>query len=452
MSDIIKIRKGLNIRLQGKAEKVFIKADLSEKYAVKPIDFHGLYPKLTVKIGDRVKAGSILFFDKYNPDILFASPVSGTVTEINRGERRKILEIVIEPGKEKEIEYMRFLIGDPSTMSREQVITSMLESGVWPYIRQRPYSTIANPHDTPKSIFISAINTAPLAPDGDYLVKDKNREFQTGINALSKLTSGKIHVNVDGRYPVSRVYSGTKGVQVNKFKGPHPAGNVGVQIHHLDPINKGEIVWYLNPQDVIILGRLFLEGIYDPSKIIALTGSEVLKPRYYKVINGASITNIIEKNVTNVEKRFISGHVLSGKQIPENGYIGFYDNQLTVIPEGRYHEFLGWALPGFSKFSISRTFTSWLRPLNTFKLDTNIHGGERAFVITGLYERVLPMDIYPMQLLKAIMIEDIDLMEKLGIYEIDPEDFALCEFVCPSKIEIQSLIRKGLDMMMKEMS
>jgi len=450
MPDSIKIRKGLNINLQGKAEKIFIKAKRAELFAVKPTDFHNLLPKLEVAVNDKVKAGTALFYDKYHPDIKFTSPVSGTVQAINRGERRRILDVVISP--DEEFEYQEFVQADPSTLTREEIIHYLQSSGLWPAIRQRPYNLMANPSDTPKSIFISAFDTSPLAPDYDFLLKDLNSEFQTGINALLKLSGGKVHLNLDSTYPASTVFANAKGVQINKFNGPHPAGNVGTQIHFVDPINKGEIVWVISPQDIVTIGRLFIQGRYDASRIIALTGSEVKNPRYYKSIAGSCIRSLTDGNVREGNQRYISGNVLTGTRVSQNGFLGYYDSQITVIPEGNHHEFFGWFSPGLSKFSISRSFLSKLVPRNEFRIDTNIHGGKRALMITGSFEKVFPMDIYPMQLLKAISIEDIDLMEKLGIYEVVEEDFALCEFIDTSKTDIQTLVRKGLDLMYKEMN
>lgn len=451
MSRVIKIKRGLDIKLLGKAEKIFIKAPPAGLYGVKPPDFYGITPKLDVTVDQDVKAGTALFHDKNRPEMIFTSPISGTVKSINRGERRRILEVVVERTGE-EILYESFVTGNPLEMKKEEITENILKSGLWPAIRQRPYDIIANPQDNPKAVFISAFDTAPLGPDYDFIVKESGESFQTGINALSKLTEGKIHLNLDAAYPASQVFTNAKNVQINLFTGPHPAGNVGIQIHHIDPLNKGEVVWFLSPQDVITIGRLFLNGRYDASKIVALTGSEVLRPRYYKLINGASVSSILHDNVTEECVRYISGNVLTGTKILSDGFLGYYDSQITVIPEGYHYEFLGWAMPGFNKYSTTRTFWSWLTPKREYRLDTNLNGGKRAFVMTGQYEKVLPMNIYPMQLLKAISIEDIDLMENLGIYEVSPEDFALCEFVCTSKTEIQKIIRNGLDLMIKEMS
>lgn len=451
MPKTIKIKKGLNIPLLGSAERILQSAPVAEVYAIKPPDFYGLTPKLLVKEGDQVKAGSPLFFDKYNERIVFTSPVSGTFTELIRGEKRRILEVNIKPdGKDQ---YIDFGKADPADLSRKEIIDSMLNSGVWPMIRQRPYSIIASPNQTPKSIFISAFNSAPLAPDNDFVVNGEELFFQTGLRAISKLTDGPVHLSIDARNTLSKAFLEARGVQLHTFEGPHPAGNVGVQIHHIDPINKGDIIWYVDVASIIIIGRLFEKGIYDATKVVALTGSEVLNPRYYRVKSGASIKSVVAngiKNQESIRKRFISGDVLTGTSVGQNGFLGFYDNQITVIPEGYDPEFLGWLIPNPSRFSISRSMPSFLMPWKKYRHDTSIRSGERPFVITGLYEKVLPMDVMPMQLLKAIMINDIDKMEQLGIYEVAPEDFALCEYVCPSKIEIQAVIRQGLDSIKQE--
>lgn len=449
MPTITKIRKGFDIRLTGEAEKT-IKELETNRYALKPTDFIGVFPKLLIKEGDEVKAGSPVFFDKYRDNIVFTSPVSGKISEIRRGAKRVLLEIIINT--DPDIFYIDFEKANPNDLTRELIIEKMLKSGVWPLIRQRPYSVIADPADNPKAIFISAFDTSPLAPDYDLIIHGQGDVFQTGLDAIAKLTSGKVHLNLKADNPSSRVFSKSKNVQINEFTGPHPTGNISVQIQHLDPINKGDIVWYLYPQDVLTIGRLFIEGKFDASRMVALTGSEILKPRYYKTHIGASIQGMIKDNVTDIKKRFISGNVLTGSKIESTGFVGFYDSQVTVIPEGDHYEFLGWGLPNCNKFSFYRSFCSWMTPNKKFRIDTNINGGIRAFVMTGQFEKVFPMNIYPMQLIKAVLIEDIDLMENLGIYEVDEEDFALCEFISTSKIEIQSIIRKGLDLMRKEMS
>jgi Na+-transporting NADH:ubiquinone oxidoreductase subunit A len=451
MSKIIKIKKGLDIPLLGEAEKILNSAPRSSVYSVCPPDFYGLVPKVLVKEGDRVKAGTPLFFDKYSEKVQFTSPVSGTVADIVRGEKRRIMEVTVKADETDD--YESFGTADPQSLSREKVIKKIIDSGLWPVIRQRPYSVIANPDDKPKSIFVSAFNSSPLSPDTDFLVNGQESTFQTGLNVLAKLTDGKVHLGVHADETKSSAFLEAKGVEIHRFKGPHPAGNVGIQIHHIDPINKGDIIWYAGVQDIIVLGRLFEKGIYDASKIIALAGSEVLNPRYYRVISGARISDILGNNVAQEEginNRIISGDVLTGKKVKSFGYLGFYDDMVTVIPEGDKPELLGWIMPNFDKFSVSRSFPAFLTPWRKYRSNTNVRSGERPFVITGLYEKVLPMDIMPMQLVKSIMINDIDMMEKLGIYEVSPEDFALCEYVCPSKIEIQAYIREGLDVIQKE--
>lgn len=451
MSEYIKIKRGLNLKLIGEATKSVLDLPIADVFAIKPKDFVGLTPKLLVKERDTVLAGSPLLYDKNNETIRFCSPVSGEIVEIVRGEKRVILAIKILA--DREIKHLPFDKSKPSQNSREDIITKLLESGVWPFIRQRPYGIIANPSDTPKSIFISAFDTNPLAPDYDFIIKGQEIHFQTGIDALKKLTTGKLHLNIAADNAPSSPFLQVKNVQINKIAGPHPAGNVGTQIHHIDPINKGDIVWYINPQDVIIIGKLFNEGKFDATRIFALTGSQIETPKYYKTIVGTSIKNSInEACLKKGENRIISGSILSGSQIPSDGFLGFYDSQITIIPEGNEYEFMGWLAPGLHKFSISRTFFSWLTPNKKHNLNTNTHGEERPFVMTGQYEKVFPMDIYPVQLLKSILIEDIDMMEKLGIYEVVEEDFALCELVCTSKIKSQEIIRHGLDIIRKEFS
>lgn len=450
MSISIKLKKGFDIRLEGIAEKKLAGVVNPVKYGVRPTDFPGLIPKLEVKPDTEVLAGTPLFHDKLRPEIKFTSPVSGSVVSVERGDRRKLLEVIVEKNGTG---YVDFGKADPEKLSAEQIKEHLLSSGLWPAIRQRPYHVVANPNDQPKSIFISGFDTAPLAPDYNYILENSSvADFRTGISALTKLTDGRINLILKGNGNDNKIFDGIEGVEKSYFSGPHPAGNVGVHIHHLDPLNKGEIIWFVNFQDVISIGRLFVEGVYKPERIVALTGSEVVNPQYYKMLSGSAVTSVVSGNIKPGNQRYVSGNVLTGTKINQDGFLGYYDSQITVIPEGNYYEFFGWASPGINKFSFSRTFLSSLLPGRNYKLDTNMHGGERAFVVTGQYEKVVPMDIFPMQLLKAIIAEDIDNMENLGIYEVAEEDFALCEFICPSKIEIQSEIRKGLDLMRKEMS
>lgn len=451
MSKTVKLRKGLDIRLIGEANKVRSELVLPKTISIKPADFHGMIPKMVVKEGDQVKAGTCVFYDKYNESVKCVSPVSGTVQAVVRGEKRRIMEIIITA--DAEIQYESAAPVDVSTLSSEEVKSRMLASGLWMYIKQRPIDVVADPNNAPKAIFVSAFDSAPLAPDFDYVLHGKNKEFQEGLNALSKLTSGSVHLTLNGKSPADASFTEASGVQKNKIYGKHPAGNVGTQIHHIDPINKGEFVWTVNAQDVAIIGRYFLTGKYDARRTIALTGSEVRDPHYYEVISGGNISHVLDGQVTSDNVRVISGNVLTGDKISADGYLGFYHNQITVIPEGNQLKFAltkGWMGPGFDKFSNSRLFPTFLLPGKKFRLDTNTNGEERAFVVTGEMDRVFPFDILPMQLVKAAITDDIDGMEALGIYEVAPEDFALCEYVCTSKIDIQDKIRQGLDLIQKE--
>lgn len=449
MSKVIKLKKGLDIKLNGEAEKVVSPSEKCDLYAVKPTDFRALTPKLAVKVGDVVKAGDVLFTDKANPLIQFTAPVSGTIETVNRGERRKLLEVVIKA--DAEISYKDFGKADADKQSKQEIITLMLASGVWPMIQQRPFGIIANPEVTPKAIFASAFDSSPLAPDYEPILKNEGNNLQAGIDCLKKLCGKNIRLGVKEGASADSVFTRLKNVDITSFAGPHPAGNVGVQINHTDPINKGEHVWTVNIQDIAIIGRLFTEGRFDARKTIALCGSQVEKPAYYTTILGARISSLVNGKLKNkVHERIISGNVLTGDKVDNNGYLGFYANQVTVIPEGDHYQFLGWAVPGFNKFSASKLFPSFLFPNKHYSLDTNYNGERRAFVISGQYEKVMPMDILPVYLLKAVLAGDIDKMEQLGIYEVLPEDLALCEFVCTSKTPVQRILNSGIELMMKE--
>lgn len=447
MSETIKLRKGLNIKLKGSAKPELETLPVPATVALKPTDFPGLTPKLKVKTDALVKAGEALFYDKYHPEIIFTTPVGGKVVSINRGERRKILEVVIETDtKAGSVEFTK---ADPTSLSGEVIKEELLKSGLWPFIKRRPYGIIASPVEKPLSIFISTFDTSPLAPDYSFVLKGQMNTFQTGVNALAKLTSGKVYLGVNNGSPFSAI----KNVVVNQFEGPHPAGNVGIQIHHISPVNKGDVVWTVNVQDVIFIGRLFETGKIDFSKIVALTGSEVENPKYYKTILGTPVAAIIEGKLkkSDYKQRIISGNVLTGTKIKMQSYLGFYDSQVSVIPEGDQYEFMGWADPGFNKFTASKAYISKLFPKKEYELNANLHGGERAFVLSGQYEKLLPMDILPVHLLKAILVNDIDKMEQLGIYEVIEEDFALCEYACTSKVKVQEILRSGINTMIKEL-
>jgi len=448
MSKSVKVKKGIDIKLEGAAEKKVSDASSSDIYALKPDDFIGMIPKLTVREGDEVEAGAPLFYDKQRENILFVSPVSGEVVEVQRGDKRKILAVKVLA--DKEIKYKTFKSWDSSSNDRSTLTSLMTEMGLWPFLKQRPYGVIADPKDTPRDIFISAFDSSPLAPDAAFLIGDEKADFQKGIDALNALTSGKVHLGVKKG---ETFFDDIKNVEKHSVSGPHPAGNVGVLIHHVAPINKGETVWTVNVMDVVMIGRSLKAGQFKAERTIALTGSEVKEPQYYRSRIGALAESITKGKLKEGKVRLISGNVLTGSKIFSDGFLGFYDTQMTVIPEGDEKKFLitdGWLSPGLDKFSLSKAYPSWLFPNKTYRLDTNLNGEKRAFVVTGELEQVFPFDIYPMQLIKAIMINDIDAMEKLGIYEVDAEDFALCEFVCTSKINIQDVVRQGLNDMRKE--
>ncbi|MEY3405028.1 MAG: hypothetical protein RL161_458 [Bacteroidota bacterium] len=450
MGKFIRLSKGFDINLKGKPAAQVSTPEQADTVAIKPSDFQGLYmPKVVVNPGDTVKAGSPLFHDKKFSDIAFTSPVSGEVVEVKRGDKRKLLEVKILADRTTEyVQFKKFSVSDLASAPTEELKKQMLESGVWANLIQRPYGVIADPTATPKAIHISAFDTAPAAPDYNILFKGQEQYFQAGVDVLKRFTKGAVHVNTHASMELSTVFSQVKGAQINKFQGKHPTGCVGVQIHHLDPINKGETVWTITPTGVIQIGKLFLTGNYDASKIIALTGPCVKNPQYYKTVVGASVKKLIKDNLSEENCRIISGNILTGTSIGSEGHIGFHDLQVTVLSEGNYHEFLGWILPSVKKLSFSRAF-GLLSFLNSgeYNLDTNTHGEERAFVATGVFEKVTPMDVYPVQLLKAILANDVDEMEALGIYEVIEEDLALCEFVDVSKQPIQSILREGLELM-----
>jgi Na+-transporting NADH:ubiquinone oxidoreductase subunit A len=395
-----------------------------------------------------VKPGEPLFYDKYHPEVIVVSPLGGTIASVNRGERRKILEVLIRTDVKNEP--VDFGKADPLTLVGQEVKEKLLKAGMWPFIRRRPYGTIAHIHEVPKSVFVSCFDTAPLAPDYSFILKEEMGTFQTGINALTRLTSGKVHLGLPGNGYYQ--FENLKNAEITRYSGPHPAGNVGIQIHHTDPVNKGEAVWTIHPQDLLFIGRLFETGKVDFTKIIALTGSEVVQPRYLRTVLGAKLSVLLEGNLkTGKKQRVISGNPLTGTRVLPQNYLCFYDSQITVIPEGDEYDFLGWAKPRLNKFSMSHAYFSWLMPGKSYSPDANLNGEERAYVMTGQYEKVLPMDIMPVLLIKSILAEDIDKMEKLGIYEVVEEDLALCEFVCTSKMEVQQILRKGINLMMKEL-
>ncbi|MDR2497966.1 MAG: Na(+)-translocating NADH-quinone reductase subunit A [Tannerellaceae bacterium] len=451
MANVINIKRGLDIHLKGKAANLMLEGKPSETYAVVPASFHGIVPKVVVKIGDKVQAGTAVMTDKNRAEIKLTSPVSGEVIDVRRGEKRKLLSIVIKPDAGGSVSYISFGVKDVKALSSQEVKESLLEAGLWPFIKQRPFDIVASPSDVPRDIYLSAFYSAPLAPDFSYIVRGREADFQTGLDALKKLTSGKVYVGIRRGMQLP-----LKGVEVIEVDGPHPAANVSVLINRTLPINKGETVWTVSPDNLITIGALFNKGIADFSRLIAITGSETTERGYIRTIAGCTIRSLVEGKVMEgtSKVRIISGNVLTGLSVSKDDYLLASDNQITAIPEGdNANDFLGWALPGLNKFSVSRTFLSWLMgKKKEYVIDARIRGGKRAMIMSNEYDKVFPMDIYPEFLLKAIIAFDIDKMENLGIYEVAPEDFALCEFVDTSKIELQEIVRKGLDLLYKEMN
>lgn len=449
MATVIKLRKGLDISLKGNAAEEFISVKEPGFYSLVPDDFTGITPKVVVKEQESVMAGSPLFVDKYHPELKFVSPVSGIVVGVERGARRKVLNVVVKAASEQN--YEEFGKMDPACMDGRQVKEALLQAGMFAFIRQRPYDVIADPTVTPKAIFVSAFDSNPLAPDFEFVLKGEEANFRTGLTALSKMAKTFLGINVKQK---ADALTQAGNVTVTVFDGPNPAGNVGVQINHISPVVKGETVWTIGAEAVIFIGRLMNTGRMNLTRTVAVTGSEVLKPAYCKLKVGALLTDVFKTNVTAGKAlRYISGNVLTGKKVAPNDFLGAFDNQLTVIPEGdEIHEMLGWILPRFNQFSVNRSYFSWLTGKKEYTLDARVKGGERHMIMSNEYDRVFPMDIFPEYLLKAILAGDIDRMEALGIYEVAPEDFALCEFVCSSKLEIQSIVRAGLDMLRAEMA
>jgi len=450
MSLEISLKKGFDISLLGKINSNLINPVFSSSYALKPTDFLGIKrPKLLVKPGDEVLAGSPLLYDKLCEGVMYTSPVSGEIADIIRGKKRRIEEIRILPDNNlKYLEFESYAVEDLNKISKEKASEILQRSGVWVNLIERPYGLVADPNSDPKAIFVSCFDTHPLAPSYKNLFKEEEEFIQTGINILKKFTKGDIHLNVNDDI---KNHCNFSGVEKNTFSGPHPSGNVGIQIHHIDPINKGDTIWTINPYGLSQIGKLFLKGKYDASKVVGLVGSEVINPGYYRSYIGANVKEFLKGNLKHEDSRVISGNVLTGTAISSQGYLGYYDHMITVIPEGKYHDFLGWIKPVSKKLSFHRAFglLSFLNGKKEYNLDTNINGELRAFVQTGEFEKVLPMDILPTYLFKAILAEDYDEMEELGIYELLEEDVALCEFIDVSKNDLQKMLRKGLNLLIE---
>ena len=444
-SNLIKLSKGLDIHLQGKAEEKKIQLKSNGKYALTPDDFEGVTPKVVVKEGDKVKAGDALFVNKQFPQVKFASPVSGTVREVVRGERRKVLCIKVDADAQQE--FTDFGKRDVSSLSGEQVINALLEAGLFGYINQLPYAVSTNPETMPKAIFVSALRDKPLAADFEYEVKGQEQDFQTGLTALSKIAKTYLGVGVNS------ALKGVKDAEVYVFDGKCPAGNVGVQVNHIDPVNKGEVVWTIgDPSVVLFIGRLFNTGKVNLTRTVALCGSEITNPAYVDMLVGEELSTLLSNSYdASKSVRIINGNVLTGKPTTKEGFLGAHSSEITVIPEGNdTDEMLGWILPRLKQFSVNRSYFSWLCGKKAYALDARVKGGERHMIMSGEYDKVLPMDIYGEYLIKAIITGDIDRQEALGIYEVAPEDFALAEFVDSSKLELQRIVREGLNILRKE--
>lgn len=447
---IVQLKRGMDINLEGAAEYNVDENVAISTFAMQPKNFIGMspIPKVEVEVGDEVKAGDIIYYDKKSPEVKYCAPVSGEIIAINRGEKRSIAEVVILA--DKEIKYRAMPEFDFENCSRQELVDYMLDTGAWAHLRQRPYNIVADHKITPKAIFISTFDSAPLAPDLDIIIAGRAKEFQTGLDVLNKLTTGKVHLGLNAKdLDPSPVYENALGVYKHWISGPHPAGNVGVQIHHIDAINAGEKVWTLSVQDVATIGSLFLQGIYDAERIVVVAGAELSQPKYITTYLGANIGDLVNNNLKNDHVRYISGDVLSGNAKEKTQFLDFYDDQVSVIAEGDEYEMFGWLVPQSPRPSLSPTFLSNIIG-GTYVANTNTHGEERAFVVSGQYEQVLPMDVYAEHLMKSILVSDMERMEGLGIYELVEEDVALCEFVCTSKQPVQSILREGLAVMMDQ--
>ena len=447
MANLFKLRKGLDINLQGKAEKKKLKLKSNGKYALLPDCFEGVVPKVVVKEGDKVKAGDALFINKNCQEMKFASPVSGTVTAVERGERRKVLAVKVQADATQV--FTDFGVKDVASLTGEQVKEALLEAGLFGYINQLPYDVVTTPDTTPKAIFVSALRDKPLAADFEFELQGQEKEWQAGLTALSKMAKTCLGI---GARQTSAALTSAKDVEVNVFDGPCPAGNVGVQINHVSPVNKGEVVWTVDPSAVIFFGRLFLTGKVDLHRTVALCGSEVKNPQYVEMLVGEELSTLLSNSYDEKHNvRIINGNVLTGCVTTKEGYLGAHSSEITVIPEGNdADEFAGWIMPRFKQFSVNRSYFSWLFGKKAYALDARVKGGERHMIMSGEYDKVMPMDIYPEYLIKAIITGNIDKMEQVGIYEVSPEDFALAEFVDSSKLELQRIVREGLNMLRKE--
>lgn len=449
MERLYKIKKGLDLNLKGESALKLQILDLADTYAISPTDFTGVVPRLSVKEGEHVQAGDALFVDKATERVKFVSPVSGEIIAIVRGERRRLLNIVVKADKQQV--YKDFGTLDADAMNREDALNLLLESGLFAFIMQRPYDVVATPTDKPKAIFISAFSKMPLAADFSFVVKGNEDAFKKGMNLLSKLATTHLGISPE---QVEASFIPVRDVEVSVFSGPNPAGNVGVQINHVSPVNKGEIVWTLDPNVVVMIGKLLETGHAELTRRIAVAGSLVSDPQYVETKIGAPLAHVLRgiADVSNAHARIINGNPLVGKKTEADGYLAAFSKEVCVIPEGdNVHEAFGWIAPRFKDFSTSHSYFSWLfGKSRKYDLDCRIKGGQRHMIMSCEYESVFPMDIYPSYLVKAIITGDIDKQEELGIYEVAPEDFAVAEFIDSSKLELQRIVREGLDLLRKE--
>ena len=452
MANVIRLRKGLDIHLQGKAEETKLNLKSNGHFALVPDDFEGVVPKVVVREGDVVKAGDALFVNKLYPEVRFASPVSGKVTAVVRGERRKVLCVKVEADAEQQ--YVDYGKKDVKKMDGKAVVDALLEAGLFGYINQLPYAISTNPSVMPKSIFVSALRDKPLAGNFEFEVKGQEQDFVTGLQVLSKIAKTYLGLGIQPDLQAKlQQMNVEKDVELTVFEGKCPAGNVGVQVNHIDPVNKGEVVWTIgDPTVVLFIGRLFNTGKVNLTRTVALCGSEVKKPCYADMLVGQELSTLLSNSYdADHSVRIINGNVLTGTVTTKDGFLGAHTSEITVIPEGDdNNEMLGWIMPRFGQFSVSRSYFSWLFGKKQYALDARVKGGERHMIMSGEYDKVLPMDIYGEYLIKAIIAGDIDKMEQLGIYEVAPEDFALAEFVDSSKLELQRIVREGLNNLRKE--
>ena len=451
MANLFKLRKGLDINLAGRAERKKIQLKSNGKYALQPDCFIGVVPKVVVKEGDKVKAGDALFINKNYPEMKFASPVSGTVTAVERGERRKVLAVKVDADATQV--FTDFGVKDVKKLSGDEVKAALLEAGLFGYINQLPYDVVTTPDSNPKAIFVSALRDKPLAAEFDFELEGQEKEWQAGLTALSKMA--KTYLGIGAKQESVKALADAEDVEVNVFDGPCPAGNVSVQVNHVSPVNKGEVVWTVDPSAVIFFGRLFLTGKVNLKRTVALVGSEVKQPQYADMLVGEELQTLLSNSYDSKHNvRIINGNVLTGRVTTKDGFLGAHSSEITVIPEGdNADELAGWIMPRFNQFSVHRGYLSWLfGKKKAYSLDARVKGGQRHMIMSGEYDKVIPMDIYPEYLVKAIITGNIDKMEQLGIYEVSPEDFALAEFVDSSKLELQRIVREGLDMLRRENS